>query len=66
MAEPTKRPGSLVESKTGFDPRIIAFHGFVALMLVILGAGLAYQQLIKGSIQSFPGPARTGGCRKLF
>ncbi|MFY9924251.1 MAG: penicillin-binding transpeptidase domain-containing protein [Opitutaceae bacterium] len=50
MAAPTERSGSLVESKTGFDPRLVAFHGIVALLLGILTAGLAYQQLIKGSI----------------
>ena len=40
----------MVESKTGFDPRLIAFHGIVALILGILTAGLAYQQLYKGAI----------------
>ncbi len=50
MAAPTERSGSLVESKSGYDPRLIAFHGVVALLLAVLGAGLAYQQLIKGSI----------------
>ena len=50
MAAPSERSGSLVESKTGFDPRIVAFHGLVALMLLVLGGGLAYQQIIKGSI----------------
>jgi penicillin-binding protein 2 len=50
MAAPSERSGSLVESKTGFDPRLVAFHGLVALMLLVLGGGLAYQQIIKGSI----------------
>jgi len=50
MAAPSDRSGSLVETKTGFDPRIVAFHGLVALMLLVLGGGLAYQQIIKGSI----------------
>ena len=50
MAAPTERSGSLVESKAGFDPRILAFHGLVALMLLVLGCGLVYQQIIKGSI----------------
>ena len=36
MAAPTERSGSLVESKTGFDPRIIAFHGVIALLLLVL------------------------------
>jgi penicillin-binding protein 2 len=50
MAAPTERSGSLVESKTGFDPRIIAFHGIVALLLLVLVCGLAYQQIIKGAM----------------
>jgi penicillin-binding protein 2 len=40
----------MVESRTGFDPRILAFHGLVALLLGILACGLAYQQIIKGSL----------------
>ena len=47
---PNERSGSLVESKTGFDPRILAFHGIVALMLLVLVCGLAYQQLIKDAL----------------
>jgi penicillin-binding protein 2 len=50
MAAPSKRSGSLVESKTGFDPRIIAFHGLIVLLLAVLAGGLAYQQLIKGAL----------------
>jgi penicillin-binding protein 2 len=50
MAAPSERSGSLVESKTGFDPRIIAFHGLVALGLLVLAGGLAYQQIIKGAM----------------
>jgi penicillin-binding protein 2 len=50
MAAPSERSGSLVESRTGFDPRIIAFHGVVALLLLVLACGLAYQQIIKGAI----------------
>jgi len=50
VAAPTERSGSLVESKTGFDPRIIAFHGVVILLLGVLASGLAYQQLFKGAI----------------
>jgi penicillin-binding protein 2 len=50
MAPPSERSGSLVESKTGFDPRIIAFHGIVALLLLVLVCGLAYQQIIKGAM----------------
>jgi penicillin-binding protein 2 len=50
MAAPTDRSGSLIDSKAGYDLRLIAFHGIVALMLMILVFGLAYQQLIKGAI----------------
>jgi penicillin-binding protein 2 len=50
MAAPTERSGSLVESKTGFDPRIVAFYGIVALLLLVLACGLGYQQIYKGAI----------------
>ena len=50
MAPPDTHSGSLVETRTGFDPRIIAFHGVVALLLLVLASGLAYQQIIKGAI----------------
>ena len=50
MAPPPERSGSLVESKTGFDPRIVVFHGIVAVLLLVLACGLAYQQLIKGAL----------------
>jgi penicillin-binding protein 2 len=47
---PPEHTGSFVESKTGFDPRILVFHGIVALLLLVLTCGLAYQQIIKGAI----------------
>src|SRR5450432_4151681 len=50
MNAPSERSGSLVESKAGFDPRIIAFHGLVALGLLVLMGGLAYQQIIRGAM----------------
>jgi penicillin-binding protein 2 len=50
MAAPSERAGSLVESRAGFDPRIIAFHGVIALLLLVLTCGLVYQQIIKGAI----------------
>jgi len=50
MAAPTERSGSLVESKTGFDPRLVVFHGIVAVLLAILTGGLAYQQILKGAM----------------
>jgi penicillin-binding protein 2 len=40
----------MVESRTGFDPRIVVFYGIAALMLAVLVCGLAYQQLIKGAL----------------
>lgn len=42
-----ERSGSLVEAHRSFDPRIVLFHVAIALLLVVLVAGLAYQQLIK-------------------
>jgi penicillin-binding protein 2 len=51
MAPPTERPGGLVETKGGYDPRIVVFHGLVALLLLALVCGLAYQQLIKGALE---------------
>jgi penicillin-binding protein 2 len=50
MAAPTERSGSMVESKTGFDPRLLAFHGIVAVLIAVLVCGLAYQQLYKGEL----------------
>jgi len=41
------RSGSLVESHKGYDPRIVIFYFILALLLLILAAGLAYQQLSK-------------------
>lgn len=50
MAENRENPGSLVESRTGFDPRLSAFHGLIALLLLVLVCGLAYQQIYMGAI----------------
>lgn len=50
LAEPPERSGVLFESKTGYDPRLLLFHGVVALILLVLVSGLAYQQLIKDSV----------------
>lgn len=41
------RPGGLVESHRGFDPRVIFFYFILAGLLLILAAGLAYQQLLR-------------------
>ena len=40
-----ERPGSMVESHRGYDPRLWIFKGIIALMLLILAVGLGYQQL---------------------
>ena len=50
MAAPPERSGSLVESRTGFDPRILVFHGIIAVLLLVLVGGLAYQQLAKDAL----------------
>lgn len=41
-----ERPGSMVESHRGRDPRLWLFYGVAALLLLVLAAGLAYQQLL--------------------
>jgi penicillin-binding protein 2 len=37
--------GSLVETHKGYDPRVIVFYPAIAVLLLILVGGLAYQQL---------------------
>ena len=39
------RPGGLVESHRGYDPRLWLYQGLLLLMLLILAVGLGYQQL---------------------
>jgi Cell division protein FtsI/penicillin-binding protein 2 len=39
------RSGGLVESHRGYDPRLWFFQGLLLFMLLVLAAGLAYQQL---------------------
>jgi len=39
--------GSLVESHKGYNPRVILFYFIIALLLTVLGVGLAVQQLFK-------------------
>lgn len=41
------RSGNLLESQKGYDPRIVLFYGIIALLLLILAGGLAYEQLTK-------------------
>lgn len=42
-----ERPGSLVESHKGYDPRLIFFYFGIALLLLTLAGGLGVQQLFK-------------------
>ncbi|MBP6508766.1 MAG: peptidoglycan glycosyltransferase [Opitutaceae bacterium] len=42
--------GNLVESHKGYDPRVILFYFIMALLLAVLAAGLAYQQLFKADL----------------
>lgn len=44
---PTDAPGHLVDRRKGYDPRILFFYFVLAALLLILAAGLAYQQLRK-------------------
>lgn len=48
MPDPgSERSRGLVETHKGYNPRVIVFHLFIAILLFILGTGLAYQQLIR-------------------
>ena len=40
-----ERPGSMVESHRGYDPRLWFIQGILVLMLLVLAAGLGYHQL---------------------
>jgi penicillin-binding protein 2 len=46
-ANGSERSGGLVETHKGYNPRVIVFHLFVVILLLILTGGLAYQQLIR-------------------
>ena len=39
--------GNLVESHKGYDLRVIVFYFIIALLLLVLAVGVAYQQLFK-------------------
>ncbi len=41
------RPGGLVESHRGYDPRVRIFYFVLAGLLLLLATGLAYQQLFR-------------------
>lgn len=45
-----ERGGGLVESHRGYDPRLWLYQGLIVLMLIILGTGLAYQQLGRAAL----------------
>ena len=41
----SERPGGLVETHKGYNPRIFFFYFLIAAILLTLGGGLAYRQL---------------------
>lgn len=43
----SERSGGLVETHKGYNPRVIVFHLFIAILLLILVGGLAWQQLLR-------------------
>lgn len=47
MADLSSQSGNLVESHKGYDPRVILFYFIVALLLLTLAGGIAYQQLFR-------------------
>lgn len=40
---------AIVETKKGYDPRILSFHGVFAVLLLVLAGGLGYRQLSRSS-----------------
>lgn len=44
------RSGKLFESHKGYDPRVVFFYFITAGLLLLLGGGLAYQQLLRGDL----------------
>jgi penicillin-binding protein 2 len=47
MADLSSQSGNLVESHKGYDPRVILFYFIVAILLLTLAGGIAYQQLFR-------------------
>lgn len=47
MADLSSQSGNLVESHKGYDPRVILFYFVIALLLLTLAGGIAYQQLFR-------------------
>jgi penicillin-binding protein 2 len=45
-----ERSGNLVETRQGYDPRIVFFHFVVAALLLTLVGGLFYQQLMRTDV----------------
>lgn len=43
----SERSGGLVETHKGYNPRVIVFHLFIAVLLLVLAGGLAYQQVLR-------------------
>ena len=46
----TDRPGSLVETHKGYDPRLIVFYPAVAVLLLVLVGGMIYQQFLRADV----------------
>lgn len=47
MADLSSQSGNLVESHKGYDLRVILFYFLIALLLLSLAVGIAYQQLFR-------------------
>src|SRR4051812_14780594 len=39
-----------VETHSAHNPRILAFHGVIAALVLVLGSGVAYRQLIRSGL----------------
>ena len=44
------RSGNLVESHLSYQPRVVFFHFVIALLLLILAGGMAYQQILRSDV----------------
>jgi penicillin-binding protein 2 len=49
---PFDRSGGLVKSYKGYDPRVVFFYFIILGLLLVLGGGLAYQQLFRIGMHS--------------
>jgi penicillin-binding protein 2 len=43
----SERSGGLVETHKGYNPRVVVFYLFIAVLLLVLAGGLAYQQVLR-------------------